>query len=100
MASSTTPTPPMRADWTASGQYINGSTAHPRAATRRTFGFADTTSTTSAERFRTALRRERGRHGLFLPRHGRTHGHAGRMDDVHGVDAHAGSKLACGSRHV
>ena len=41
---------PMRADWTASGASTNGSTAHPRGATRRASGCAATTSTTSAER--------------------------------------------------
>ena len=43
---------PMRADWTASGASTNGSTAHPRGATRRASGCAATTSTTSAERSR------------------------------------------------
>src|SRR2546426_1133531 len=50
MASSTTPIPPMRADWTASGACTSGSTAHPRGATRRASGGAATTSTTRAER--------------------------------------------------
>src|SRR6266498_3009729 len=49
MASSTTPIPPMRADWTASGACTSGSTAHPRGATRRASGGAATMSTTSAE---------------------------------------------------
>src|SRR6266446_4672853 len=40
----------MRADWTASGACTSGSTAHPRAATRRASGGAATMSTTSAER--------------------------------------------------
>src|SRR3989454_12025992 len=39
----------MRADWTASGACINGSTAHPRGATRRASGGAATTSTTRVE---------------------------------------------------
>src|SRR3989442_1722447 len=52
MASSTTPIPPMRADWTASGACTSGSTAHPRGATRRASGGAATTSTTRAERSR------------------------------------------------
>src|SRR2546430_6428638 len=42
----------MRADWTASGAFTSGSTAHPRGATRRASGCAATTSTTSAERSR------------------------------------------------
>jgi predicted dithiol-disulfide oxidoreductase (DUF899 family) len=37
-ASSTTPIPPMRADWTASGACTSGSTAPPRGATRRASG--------------------------------------------------------------
>src|SRR5437016_5550935 len=52
MASSTTPIPPMRADWTASGACTSGSTAHPRGVTRRSPGGAATTSTTRAERSR------------------------------------------------
>src|SRR5439155_9747171 len=52
MASSTTPIPPMRADWTASGACTSGSTAHPKGATRRASGGAATMSTTSAERSR------------------------------------------------
>ena len=36
---------PMRADWTASGASTNGSTAHPRGATRWASGGAVTTST-------------------------------------------------------
>src|SRR5438445_13226378 len=48
-ASSTTPIPPMRADWTASGGCSNGSTAPPKGATRRAPGGATTTSTTKAE---------------------------------------------------
>src|SRR5207253_2871655 len=50
MASSTTPIPPIRAEWTASGACTSGSTAHPRGATRRASGGAATTSTTRAER--------------------------------------------------
>src|SRR5258708_22030317 len=46
------PIPPMRAGWTASGACTSGSTAHPRAATRRASGGAATTSTTRAERSR------------------------------------------------
>src|SRR5438445_12694796 len=42
----------MRADWTACGACISGSTAHPRGATRRASGGAATTSTTRAERSR------------------------------------------------
>src|SRR5437763_326757 len=52
MASSTTPIPPMRADWTGSGACTSGPTAHPRGATRRASGCAATTSTTRAERSR------------------------------------------------
>src|SRR2546425_4351922 len=52
MASSTTPIPPMRADWTASGACTSGSTAPPRGVTRRASGGAATTSTTRAERSR------------------------------------------------
>src|SRR5438876_4649446 len=44
----------MRAVWTASGACTNGSTAHPRGATRRASGGAATTSTTGAERTRGA----------------------------------------------
>src|SRR5580765_8958525 len=39
----------MRADWTASGACISGSTAPPRGVTRRVPGGAATTSTASAE---------------------------------------------------
>jgi hypothetical protein len=46
---STTPIPPMRADWTASGERTSGSTAPPRGATRQATGGTATTSTTSAE---------------------------------------------------
>src|SRR5437870_3821067 len=52
MASSTTPIPPMRADWTASGACTSGSTAPPKGATRRAPGGAATTSTTRAGRNR------------------------------------------------
>src|SRR5262252_5665313 len=48
-ASSTTPIPPLRADWTASGACTNGSTAPPRGVTSRAPGGAATTSTTSTE---------------------------------------------------
>src|SRR2546427_1109462 len=68
MASSTTPIPPMRADWTASGACTSGSTAPPRGATRRASGGAATTSTTRAERdvdVRTAM----ARGGGVVPRH-------------------------------
>src|ERR1700730_3147879 len=58
--SSITPIPPMRADWTASGACISGSTAHPRGATRRALGGAATTSTASAEPGRGGLWRNRG----------------------------------------
>src|SRR5438876_1233545 len=51
-ASSTTPTPPMRADWTASGACTSGSTALPGGATKRMCGGSATTSTPSAERRR------------------------------------------------
>src|ERR1700726_4317919 len=40
----------MRADWTASGACISGSTAPPRGATRRASGGATTTSTTEPSR--------------------------------------------------
>src|SRR6266566_6571073 len=49
MASSTTPIPRMRADWTPSGACIRGSTARRRGATRRACGGAVTTSTTKDE---------------------------------------------------
>src|SRR5919198_5745075 len=49
MASCTTPIPPMRADWTASGALTNGSTGLQKVATRQAFGGAGMTSTTSAE---------------------------------------------------
>src|SRR6266498_4181459 len=45
MASSTTPIPPMRADWTACGACTSGSTAPPRDVTRTASGFAATTNT-------------------------------------------------------
>src|SRR5882762_2466088 len=50
----------MRADWTASGAFTSGSTAHPRGATRRASGCAATTSTTSAERSRGCRWRNQG----------------------------------------
>src|SRR5262245_15868439 len=50
MVSFTTPIPPMRAAWTASGVCTSGSTALPRGAMRRASGGAATTNTTSAER--------------------------------------------------
>src|SRR5438094_534937 len=49
IASSTTPIPPMRADWTASGACTSGSTAPPRGATRPASGGAATTSTTASD---------------------------------------------------
>src|SRR6202043_3436848 len=52
MASSTTPIPPTRADWTASGACTSGSTVPPGGATRRACGGAATTNTTRAERSR------------------------------------------------
>src|SRR6202795_4709332 len=69
MASSTTPIPPMRADWTASGACTSGSTAPPRGATRRASGGSATTSTTSAEQRRgyrgaTEERRDLATHGV------------------------------------
>src|SRR5437879_99030 len=63
MAWSTTPIPPMRADWTASGACTSGSTAPPRGATRRASGGAAMTSTTKDERdvdVRTHVARRRG----------------------------------------
>src|SRR5439155_910586 len=48
-APSTTPIPPMRAAWTASGACTSGSTAPPGGATRRVSGGAATTSTTRDE---------------------------------------------------
>src|SRR5262252_4892591 len=39
----------MPAGWTASGGCTSGSTAHPKGATRRESGGADTTSTSRAE---------------------------------------------------
>jgi predicted dithiol-disulfide oxidoreductase (DUF899 family) len=51
-ASSTTPIPPMRADWTASGACTSGSTARLRGATRRASGGGTTTSTTRVDRIR------------------------------------------------
>src|ERR1044071_4639097 len=68
MGLSTTPILRMRADWTASGTCISGSTALPRGATRRVSGGAVTTSTTSDEpdHERTEHKRTRdgGAHGL------------------------------------
>src|SRR5205823_5168833 len=52
MASSTTPIPPMRAEWTVCGACISGWTAHRGVATRRGSGGAATTSTTRADRNR------------------------------------------------
>src|SRR5258707_298392 len=49
MASSTTPIPPMRADWMASGVCTSGSTAPPCGATRQESGGSATTSTAIAE---------------------------------------------------
>src|SRR3989442_8355225 len=60
MASSSTPIPPMRADWTASGACTSGSTAHPRGATGRASGGAATTSTRRAERSRGCRRATAG----------------------------------------
>src|SRR6516162_7465895 len=50
MASSTTPTPPMRADSTVCGGSTNGSTGRPGGATSRITGCAATTNTASADR--------------------------------------------------
>src|SRR5450432_4086144 len=50
MASSTTATPPMRADWTAFGACTNGLTAPPKGATSKASGGATTTPTTTDER--------------------------------------------------
>src|SRR5262245_36414419 len=63
-ASSTTPIPPMRAGWTASGACTSGSTALPWAATKRVSGGAATTSTASDERDR--ARRSCHRRGADL----------------------------------
>ena len=60
-ASSTTPIPPMRADWTVSGACTSGSTAPPGGATRPASGGAAATSTERAEQIlsisRLAVRR-------------------------------------------
>src|SRR5262245_1668778 len=57
----------MRAGWTGSGACINGSTAHPRGATKRACGGDATTSTASPERHRgcggATAEREISRHG-------------------------------------
>src|ERR1700694_1672852 len=50
MASSTTPIPPMRAEWTASGECTSGSTVPPKDAMRGVFGGSATTSTANDER--------------------------------------------------
>src|SRR5258706_9674335 len=63
MASSTTPIPPMRADWMASGVCTSGSTAPPWGATRQASGGSATTSTASAEPSRGCRCRNRGREG-------------------------------------
>src|SRR5258707_11174172 len=63
MASSTTPIPPMRADWMASGVCTSGSTAPPWGATRQASGGCATTSTASGERGRGCRRGKRGREG-------------------------------------
>src|SRR5215831_6309283 len=118
MASSITPIPPMRADWTASGACTSGSTAPPRGATRRASGGAATTSTASAEpsrgspigadltthgfrasllrRLGAALRRQRRGDDRLVRIHvgdGRN-ADARRLDDVDGVDADARTDLA------
>src|SRR4051794_5678906 len=49
MGSSTTPTRPIRAAWTASGACTSGSTGRPRAVTRRAPGYATMTCMTGAE---------------------------------------------------
>src|SRR5262245_35442141 len=49
MASSTTPIPLLRADWTASGACTSGWTAHPKGATRRACGGVATMNMTSGE---------------------------------------------------
>src|SRR6266566_5262037 len=77
MASSTTPTPPMPADWTASGACTSGSTEHLKGATRRECGGAATTSTPRAERNRDGRDAD-----------------ARRMDDVDGMDTDAGTDMA------
>jgi predicted dithiol-disulfide oxidoreductase (DUF899 family) len=59
-ASFTTPIPPMRADWTASGACISGSTAPPRVATKRASGGAATTSTTKMRQKTAASERPAG----------------------------------------
>src|SRR5215204_6449954 len=107
-ALSTTPIPPTRADWTASGACTSGSTAHPRDATRRACGGAATTSTTSADGYRAsfpasllrrlgaALRRQRGGDGRLVRVHvgdGRD-ADARRLDDADGVDADARTDVA------
>src|SRR5467141_1831981 len=73
MASSTTPTLRMRADWTPSGACIPGSTAHRRGATRQACGGAAMTSTTRDERDVDA-RIDVARRGGVVP------GHVGRHD--------------------
>src|SRR5258708_27051210 len=120
MALSTTPIPPMRADWMASGACTSGSTARPRGAMRRASGGATTTCTTSAEPSRATADRDISDDfralfpARFLRRLGaavcgqrsgddrlayvhvgdRGDAHAGRLDDVDGVDADARTDVA------
>src|SRR4030095_9069177 len=105
MALSTTPIPPMHADWTASGGCISGLTAHPGDVTKPASGGAATTSTTSREgchgyrrfpasllrRLNTALRGQCGADDRLVPVdvRGGAYAEAWWMDDVDGVDADA-----------
>src|SRR6185503_1148539 len=92
-ASSTTPTPPTRVDWTLSGACTRGSTARPRDATRPVSGGGATTSTRRElpNCFLTAVCRQRRGHGGL----GRVYVGDGRhadarwLDDVDGLDADA-----------
>src|SRR5882672_3660651 len=100
----------MPAEWTASGACTSGSTAPPRAATRRASGGAATMSTPRAERSRgcanfgasllwrlgAPLRRQRGGDDRLVRVHvgdGR-HAYARRLDDVDGLDADARTDVA------
>src|SRR3954471_20687136 len=86
--SSTIPTPPLRAGWTASGACTSGLTALPKAAMRRACGGAATTSTSLLRRLGAALRHQRGRDHCLVCVHvgdGRD-ADARRLVDVDGVD--------------
>src|SRR5215470_12285878 len=118
MAWSTTPIPPMRAEWTAFGVCTRGATAPPRPATRLASGGVATTSTRAEDShgyggataqleilangslsqrgslcwcYCAALRYQRSPDDRLVLVHaaGGRNGDARRLDDVDGVDADA-----------